>query len=730
MSMKMLTILQIAGILALYLGVSVALPGIVLHRKFRGTRLSARLMAYFMCGNFYMINLVFLLQLLHISYGPTLILGTLVPLGAAAVCRFRENFSVSIERGTRRLRLILEGETGIRTQLYRSGKRLSSGLLGERMSSRWPDVILTLGVLALVCYLYGTNVINVYGYCASDIVVHHYWINEMGNNNLFAAGIYPFGFHNVIYYLHAVAGIPTYVLLRVFCLVQTIMIHMMLLFFLRAVCRSRYAPYAGTFLYLAGGFFSSGTYARYGSSLPQEFGMLFLFPSAYFAISFFQERNPDCRTEEKGKKRFRFGRNLTMFAISVSMTLAVHFYDAIVAAVFCAGIAVGFCFRCFRWRYLRRIMLAGMAGVLLAVLPMAAAYMMGTPLQGSLYWGMSVMSTEEGEDEETEEAGQTAESMSEDLLEKAGSSLEHRLQATVDKIKIYVAGDNAETGWFLLGSTGAVLLLGIVWYIGRRTEYGGILVSVGTFLVLMILMQSYADWGIPQLIEISRCSIYVAYGFALAWGLSLDGIVFLLFRERKAIHLGSLAALAGVCAAVAVTGMKTPLKLGAQETNDAIICMSNILRENQDGETWTICSANDERQMMRDYGNHYELIDFLRGMEELESDTVLTVPTKTVYFFVEKVPIFAEEKDLGRRISREGAGRALPDGREMSSIYAEDARWVVMSRMYFWAQAFRRLYPNEMEVYYESEDFVCYRVRQNEYSLYNFAIDYGYNGTG
>ena len=37
------------------------------------------------------------------------------------------------------------------------------------------------------------------------------------------------------------------------------------------------------------------------------------------------------------------------------------------------------------------------------------------------------------------------------------------------------------------------------------------------------------------------------------------------------------------------------------------------------------------------------------------------------------------------------------------------------------------LYPNEMEVYYESDDFVCYRLKQNGNSLYNFAIDYGYN---
>lgn len=42
-------------------------------------------------------------------------------------------------------------------------------------------------------------------------------------------------------------------------------------------------------------------------------------------------------------------------------------------------------------------------------------------------------------------------------------------------------------------------------------------------------------------------------------------------------------------------------------------------------------------------------------------------------------------------------------------------------------QAFKKLYPQEMEVYYETTDFVCYRLHQNVNSLYNLAIDYGYN---
>ena len=32
-----------------------------------------------------------------------------------------------------------------------------------------------------------------------------------------------------------------------------------------------------------------------------------------------------------------------------------------------------------------------------------------------------------------------------------------------------------------------------------------------------------------------------------------------------------------------------------------------------------------------------------------------------------------------------------------------------------------------VQVYYETDQFVCYKIEQNMYHLYNFAIDYGYN---
>lgn len=50
-----------------------------------------------------------------------------------------------------------------------------------------------------------------------------------------------------------------------------------------------------------------------------------------------------------------------------------------------------------------------------------------------------------------------------------------------------------------------------------------------------------------------------------------------------------------------------------------------------------------------------------------------------------------------------------------------------MSRMYYWAQAFDKLYPNEFRVHYEDDEFVCYHIEQTCTTSTNLAIDYGYN---
>lgn len=61
--MKMLTILEFVKVLGLYLFVTLYLPSLFLRRRLCFLSLTERVMAYFLAGNFYVINLVFLLAI-------------------------------------------------------------------------------------------------------------------------------------------------------------------------------------------------------------------------------------------------------------------------------------------------------------------------------------------------------------------------------------------------------------------------------------------------------------------------------------------------------------------------------------------------------------------------------------------------------------------------------------------------------------------------------------------
>ena len=717
MSMAMLTVLQIIMVLAAYTSVTLLFPWIFLHKRFAGIRgASAKFMAYFVAGNFYIMNLVFLLQLLHISCWLTLVIGTLLPF-AAALFRHRDSVLPVLERVLGRISRITGGEIGKKTLLVkfeRKLRRMSSGEAGKWASRHALELVLTLGIVFLVFYMYGTNAVNVYGYCASDMVVHHYWMNEMIHNNIFVDGVYPFGMHCVLYYLDIVFGIPGHVLFRLFGVVQTLMIHLMLLAFLRSVCKSRYAPYAGMALYMLTDRFYEYAYYRYYATLPQEFGMLFILPSAWFAIAFLKEKDFIFTDGKKETCSLVSSQYLILFAAGISMTLAVHFYDTIITGLFCVGIAAGFCFRCFRWRYFRRIVVAGVAGIGIAVLPMAAAWVMGTPLQPSLNWGMSLLSSgsteavSEDASDDRASSGST-EAVSEEASDDEASSAEtaadkqpvpkvplsvrmQRLYRTVQsELQYYVTNYDAGMPRFLLGSIGLLFLLGILWFILRRKEYGAVLVSVSIFMLFLTVLQSAAALGIPQVVEVSRHAVYYAYGIAAVWSLCLDAVLFLLLRGNHLMDLGSLGTVAAVCVAAGLTGIKNPVCLTAYETNGAMICLENIIRENKDGGTWTICSANDERWMVDEYahGYHYELITFLRKVEDKGEFASVMIPSSNVYFFIEKIPglyvDYINTEKPKRTVSAEGAQEPLSSWPGIVP-YVGNARWVTMSHMYSCAQ--------------------------------------------
>ena len=783
--MTTLVILRFLGIFAVYTGVTLALPALMFRRILRGRSLAEQFLMCYTFGNFYIINIVFLLQLLHISNFFTL-------AGLTAV--------LSIVIGGRVNRIPLKQQAGNTWHLFgkllRGRMKLKSAIflfLGKcaagikrlakffyRHIVKNPiQSMLLLGIGVCLCWIYGRQIILVYGYRASDIPVHMSWINEMSRGKIFAKGVYPFGFHCMIYYLHAVFRFDTYVILCQFFFAQVIFMHLVLLAMLKQLCKTKYIPYIGTFVFLLGNFWSGQTYSRFYATLPQEFGMIFVIPSIYFLIRFFQ-----IPKQKLADKETRL--TLQCFAMAFSLTLAIHFYGTMIAGLCCIGIACGFCFRFLRKDYFCRIMFTGICSVFLAVLPMGIAFATGTPLQGSLGWGLSVINggkssssteteaeTDEAETlevstgddkntvrvvkpdgtvmeidvsdlpsaQENESGGQmqtetTAPavpkvSFGEKIRKIPGKAKNVLSEMSSRILEFIIKLDVKNIGYMILASFALLLLLGFIFCVFRQTEYGAMLMSMGFCMWIVTILLCANLFGLPPLMDGARCSIYYVYLLSAALTALADGLLYMVLPLRKLRLVRNAVSLAVTAAVLMGMFQNHMIKQSDFSSgfvmNGAITCLSNIIHENED-KTWTIVSANDETQMGLDHGWHYETITFLRGMETLEKNTKVIIPTKTVYFFIEKIPgdYAVSYAKSGQSISRKGASRSLPNVGGIG-MYQGEGRWIVMSRMYYWAQAFMELYPNEMKVYYEDNKFICYKIEQNMYHQYDFAIDYRYN---
>ena len=775
MSMTTLMILQFIKIFAAYTGITVFLPAVMFRRILKGRRLSEQFLMCYTFGNFYIINIVFALQLMHISNVFTLCLVTAL-LSVLIGCRVnRISLKALIKKNGEVFRKLLQGPMGVQEAIFRIGRKLTvsgrktGGIFYREVVCDVLQWILTGAVLLALFWVYGRQLVLTYGYRASDIPVHLNWINQMSRGNLFVSGVYPFGFHCMIYYLHTVFRIDTYMILCLFYLVQVFFIHMVFLAMLKMLCRSKYLPYAGTLIYILGSFWARQTYSRFYSSLPQEFGMIFVIPSVYFLIRFFQIEKEQLKTKET---KIILGN----FALAFSLTLAIHFYGTMIAGLCCIGIAIGFCTHFLNKEYFRRIMLTGIISVFLAVLPMAIAFAGGTPMQGSLGWGLSVISggkkTDTADQVKTgnlsvqnrsleeiaaqlqensaNQDGGSGEEVVQNTTEAPKPSMTEKMKSVLEKIaripekikntwkmmaqRIWDFVINTPTKWpsyAILAGIACLIVLGIVFCMIRNASYGKMLLSAGLCMGILTLLLCAGNLGLPVLMDPARCSIYYTYLLAAALTVLADGIISLLFMQgvlKICLDPISFMITVGLVVGCISQGwMKVSDFSSGYVSNGALTCLANIIKENED-KTWTIVSANDETQMGLDHGWHYETITFLRKQENLKKDTEIIIPTKNVYFFIEKIPLdySVTYAGSGQSISKKGASQSLPNSGGIS-MYQGEGRWILMSRMYYWAQAFMAKYPNDMKVYYESEDFICYVMPQNMYHQYNFAIDYGYN---
>lgn len=776
----------------LYSLMTVFMPAVVMHKRIAKRRLCEKFLICVVAGNFYIINVVFILQFLHISNRFTLFCATFVAAFVYMILRNRTKSRQIFIKTVDIMSRLARNTMGRRTFFSKCGNNIKSALkkliikIKNYLKCYGWETFLTLCLCAVVCVIYGSNGIINYGYTASDTPVHNYWINAMSDNNVFVAGVYPHGFHCIIYYMHAVFGIDTYVLLRLFTVTSALYIHLALFAFCRGVCRGAYSAYAAVFIFAAVNLLNKDCIIRYTNDLPQEYGMIFILPTVYFIFEFFKHQKI-CPPKIKIKETALIvegelaAENLIYAAVSFSLTIAVHFYGTMIAGIFCIGIVFGFVIRIVQPRFMARIIAAFTLGVILGVLPLATAVIMGKPMQGSIGWGLSVISGNktatginidtsgqnssgtssggqssdaafgqqgevQGDDAYNDEDGQNgtqsvkklsfADKLKQktgvvyykfaDLFGRAYRNLKNDIEAAV-----FPHGGDFYLG-FVFISCAVLIILGIIFGISRDYDYGGRIITVAFSIIFIHMMFIAGVFGLPKLMDQNRTRIYMTYSLAVLVALDFDIVPYIISRfiNLKTLYNTISLAICVVAAirAVDVYGFREPIvysQIGMLESNGAVECLSNIIKENED-RTWTILSANDELRMMDKHGYHYEILDLLKDMKK-NPDKRITIPTKYLYIYVEKTPLnysVAYDKS-GQKVSREGAATPLPQYGGIVS-YTGRYRWVVMSKMYYWAQELQKLFPEDVSVYYEDDDFICYKLVQNTSNLYNLNIDYEY----
>ncbi len=783
-------------ILFLYTFIVVIIPSLILGKRFANRRFAHRFMIYLTVGNTYIINIVFLLQLMKISNKATLILASFGVEIIFYIIINRKKIGTGIVNVFNVLDKHVRGTLGaksLKTIIWSALKRIiiaCAQKIWKFIKTYNVELIFGTLLVLIISYFYGTNSLVNYGYGASDLPVHNYWINGMSQNKVFIAGVYPHGFHCIIYYLHEVFGIDTYILLRLFTLTSVLYIHLALFAVIKGLTKSRYSSYAAVIIYIVVDYLNSGCYSRYIADLPQEYGMIFIMPTIYFLIQFFfyEKENTkslkwdkvDYNTKKiwnKIRYQFRYrnvydmyGRESLFFAaLSFSLTIAIHFYGTFIAGLFCVAIVVAFFDRFIRPRYMLKLMTAFIIGVLIAVLPMAVSIMQGNKMQGSIGWGLNIINssksdttgqgsnvnnntnnpssnntqqnTNNGQNTEQEnnigttninndiENTKPSKSFGEKLIDLCVNAF----QALVSGVDSYVVNKYALMYVILmLAGSLFMILFGIGLKLVKQYIYGSsyIMVVIGNLLIHVMFISKV--FNLPALMDQSRCRIYMMYCMTAFVGMFLDivtGIIHDIIKDSRVHNIFSLERGVIVCVVLIILfGIRPPARISegmTLERNGAIQCLYNITKEHED-KTWTIVSANDEFRMIDDRGWHVEIYEFLKKQKRVNR---YDIPTKYVYFFVEKKPVdYMKEHDKsGSMVSRESASEYLPDAASGISIYTAGLRLMIMSKMYYWANEYMRLYPNDFSVYYEDNEFICYKLIQNTSNLNNLIIDYGYN---
>lgn len=735
------------GLLFGYWFLCLWIPSICLHRYVKDRGPVYRFIFYQVCGNMYLILWGFLLSYLRFFHtGILWVVLVALPLGFRVLRDVRE-----ARRNGKQMpdwmSLWIETLQNIFLGVY-GGRKLARDLC--RTVLRWPvrlyrkyirgheaELVGILAVLVFAVSYFGNAKFTHYAYASSDEVSHYYWIESLVHNVPFQDGIYPFGLHFLAAMIAPMFGLTVLRTTQMLGLLVVCLVFLFLYLYIRSVFSSRAAALGGWAFFVVGDFFQRATYSRFFSTIPMEFGIAAFFAMLYGLTDYVHT-----------KKKTSFW----LFVLALSWSFHIHMYVTIFAAFVLVMFGLVYLIRMIRQKVLHKIILGGLMAIVLSLTPFLIGIALGFGVQSSFTWAFGLIGLGADTKKQESQMPTVEEEIAEDQIdqeEENGLSAALSYRELFTDFESYGLVINQERSGILLAMDAFLLLYGILALLRKKSRKQGLAyVFLALAWAVSIFLCAMPSLGLPMIMQAKRIIIFWAILsvplFAAPVQLLSDLLTAVLRSRRISDALLTVGVLAG-----AVFLVQHNLYKNIQG-NDAIIPESEFrlaleLQEHHEPRSWTVISQTYGRMALVYYGYHYEIIDLLAEMEE-PSDEGIYIPTQDIYVVVEDlIDQYAADRIMGgvRRLNlydeETRAGLCPPSAKlaltdlnqgEISEylhswrIYYYPFRAVVASKLYYWMERIKEVYPNHVSVYRQDDLTTIYRIHQDPYFPLNLAVDY------
>ena len=269
--------------------------------------------------------------------------------------------------------------------------------------------------------------------------------------------------------------------------------------------------------------------------------------------------------------------------------------------------------------------------------------------------------------------------------------------------------------------------------------------TVAVICIVFLVMISSEAFGLPALVAGSRLLAVKNVFLLSVFAIPVDLLGTLLASSCSAgvmQSMGAAVAMAGL-ALIMATGQYHGYLYYEASRFPAAVEVSNLIIDTAPKEQFTIVSTTDEIYQINLYGYHEEYLTFLKNYRE----DGYYLPTPYVFFYLEKHPLqyghshylagpewlalcryqeyvpgsMGEERLTGEIADDKADRQIVITGSKTSLGYTVlSNRETVESAAARYLRILQKQYPNNISVFYEDEDFVCYCLKQNPDRLIEF----------